>query len=67
MRDFAKAGVTVGTLPMDVLRELQRITGRVLDEEAAGDPDFAEILASQQRFRADYAFWKSRAYLPRDF
>lgn len=67
IRDFAAAGVKVETLPTDVLRELQRITADVLAQEAARDPDFAEILASQQRFRADYAYWKSRAYLPRDF
>lgn len=67
MRDFAAAGVNVETLPTEVLRELERITGDVLAEEAAADPDFAEILESQQQFRADYTFWKSRAYLPRDF
>lgn len=67
MRDFAAAGVTVDTLPMEVLRELDRITENVLAEEAAADADFARILESQQRFREDYAFWKSKAYLPRDF
>jgi TRAP-type mannitol/chloroaromatic compound transport system substrate-binding protein len=67
MRDFAAAGVKVETLPMDVLRELERITDDVLAEEAAANEDFATILESQQRFRADYAHWKSRAYLPRDF
>lgn len=67
MRDFAAQGVRVETLPDDVLRELQRITDAVLAEEAAADDAFARILASQQSFRADYAYWKSRAYLPRDF
>ena len=67
MRDFAAAGVKVETLPMDVLRELERITVDVLAEEAAADTDFAAILQSQQDFRADYVWWKSRAYLPRDF
>ena len=67
MRDFADAGVNVETLPMEVLRELERISRAVLREEAAADADFAEILASQQQFREDYAYWKSRAYLPRDF
>lgn len=67
MRDFASSGVHVESLPMDVLRELERITGEVLTEEAAADPEFARILESQRRFRADYALWKSRAYLPRDF
>ncbi|MEJ2087626.1 MAG: TRAP transporter substrate-binding protein [Gammaproteobacteria bacterium] len=64
---FPDMGVTAETLPMDVLRELERITEDVMAEEAAKDPDFATIYASQQAFRADYALWKSRAYLPRDF
>jgi TRAP-type mannitol/chloroaromatic compound transport system substrate-binding protein len=67
VRDFATAGVRVETLPDDVLRELQSLTEQVLEEEAAVDADFAEILRSQQRFRADYEHWKARAYLPRDF
>lgn len=64
---FPAVGVSAETLPMDVLRELERITNRVLEEEADKDADFREILASQKAFRADYAQWKSRAYLPRDF
>ena len=64
---FPKLGVSAEILPMDVLRELERITTEVLDSEAVRDPWFARILASQRAFRADYAEWKSRAYLPRDF
>ena len=64
---FPEVGVTAETLPDDVLRELESITKRVLDEEAGRDEWFARILASQREFRADYAHWKSRAYLPRDF
>ena len=64
---FPEVGVSAETLPDDLLRELQRITGAVLEEEAAKSEDFATILASQRAFRADYAHWKARAYLPRDF
>jgi TRAP-type mannitol/chloroaromatic compound transport system substrate-binding protein len=64
---FPDIGVSARTLPDDVLRELERITNRILDSEAERDPHFARILASQRAFRADYAHWKSRAYLPRDF
>jgi len=64
---FPELGVSAEILPMDVLRELERITQRVLDSEAAKNPQFARILESQRAFRADYAEWKSRAYLPRDF
>ncbi len=64
---FPEVGVQAETLPEDLLRELQRITATVLEEEARNDSDFATILASQNAFRADYAHWKARAYLPRDF
>jgi len=64
---FPAKGVTAKTLPMEILRELQAIADSVLAQEAAQDEDFREILAAQQAFRADYALWKSRAYLPRDF
>ena len=64
---FPDVGVTAETLPDDVLRELERITESVLVEEAQRDPDFAAILASQNAFRTDYAHWKARGYLPRDF
>jgi TRAP-type mannitol/chloroaromatic compound transport system substrate-binding protein len=64
---FPDIGVSAETLPMDVLRELERIAEEVMAEEAAKDVDFAEIYASQQAFRAEYSHWKARAYLPRDF
>jgi TRAP-type mannitol/chloroaromatic compound transport system substrate-binding protein len=64
---FPEVGVTAEILPTEVLRELERITEQVMTEEAARDEDFAAIYASQRAFRADYAHWKSRAYLPRDF
>jgi TRAP-type mannitol/chloroaromatic compound transport system substrate-binding protein len=64
---FPDIGVSAQTLPEEVLRELERITNSVLEAEAARDPHFARILASQRDFRAEYAHWKSRAYLPRDF
>ena len=64
---FADIGVSAESLPLDLLRELKRIAEDVLREEAEADEDFATILAAQQRFRAEYAHWKARAYLPRDF
>ena len=51
-------------LPEALLRELNRISDQILEEEAAKDADFAEILASQLAFREQYAEWKRRAYLP---
>ena len=38
-----------------------------LNEEAAKNADFDEILKSQRKFSAQYAHWKRLAYLPRDF
>ena len=67
IKGFADIGVSAEILPESLLRELETVTEEVIEEEAANDPDFAEILASQRRFRETYAEWKSRAYLPRDF
>ena len=64
---FAEIGVSAEILPEPLLRELNKVSDQILEEEAAKDPDFAEILASQRAFRKQYAQWKSRAYLPRDF
>ncbi len=64
---FPALGVSAEILPLELLRALERVTQEVLDEEAARDELFREILASQRAFRAEYAHWKRRAYLPRDF
>lgn len=64
---FADIGVSAELLPEPLLRELNKVSDQILQEEADRDPDFAEILASQRVFRSQYAQWKSRAYLPRDF
>lgn len=64
---FPSIGVSAETLPMPLLRELEAAATAVIEEEAANDQDFAEILASQLEFRKIYQHWKSRAYLPRDF
>jgi TRAP-type mannitol/chloroaromatic compound transport system substrate-binding protein len=67
VKGLAELGVTASYLPEPILRELQRTTEAVLDEEAAADEDFAEILRSQREFLAEYGYWKRLAYLPRDF
>jgi len=64
---FPEIGVSAERLPEPLLRELNRVADAVIAEEAAKDADFAEILESQQRFRSNYQYWKSLAYLPRDF
>lgn len=65
--NFKNRGVTANKLPLEMLRELKRISDEVMAEEAARDEDFARIYQSQQEFRADYEHWKRLAYLPRDF
>ena len=67
IKAFPSKGVEAQRLPDALLRELRRVTREVLAEEAAKDPAFARILASQQKFDSDYGYWKHLAYLPRDF
>jgi TRAP-type mannitol/chloroaromatic compound transport system substrate-binding protein len=67
IQGFEDIGVSAEILPEPLLRELNKVSDQILEEEANKDADFAAILASQRAFRAQYAEWKSRAYLPRDF
>jgi TRAP-type mannitol/chloroaromatic compound transport system substrate-binding protein len=67
LRAFRQRGVTLASLPDDILRELQRVTDLVLEEQAQRDEGFRRVLASQRAFSAEYASWKSLGFLPRDF
>jgi TRAP-type mannitol/chloroaromatic compound transport system substrate-binding protein len=67
IQNFPAVGVSAETLPLEVLQVLRETTQEVLAEEAAADQHFAEILASQQAFLAEYQYWKQLGYLPRDF
>ena len=67
IKKFAGQGISAATLPVDMLERLREVANEVLDEEAAGDANFAKILASQREFSATYSYWKRTAYLPRDF
>ena len=64
---FPDIGVTASRLPDEILYALRDISERVLDESAANDATFNEVLVSQRAFLANYAHWKKLAYLPRDF
>ena len=64
---FEESGALPRVLSLEILRELERVTKRVLEQEAERDKDFAVIYESQLEFRQNYSHWKSRAYLPRDF
>ena len=61
---FPAKGVRALSLSTDILDELRRVNDEVLAEEAERDPDFARVLASQRKFAAQYADWRSIAYLP---
>jgi len=67
LEDYDARGVTAQVLPLPVLRELNQVADEILDEEAAADPLFAEVLTAQRAFRAHYRRWKTVGFLPRDF
>ena len=67
LQTFRESGVSVSRLPEEILRELQRMSNIVLDEEARRDSGFHRVLASQRSFSAEYQSWKSLGFLPRDF
>ena len=67
IQEFGEQGVTTGSLSIEILEELRRVTHDVLDEEAAKDEDFAQILQSQREFSETYRHWKVLGYLPRSF
>jgi len=60
---LAKEGVNIGTIPDDILKQLNKVTQEVLAEESAADADFKRVLESQQAFEKDYNVWDERAYL----
>ena len=60
-------GVTADRLHDSVLRELQKVSARVMKEESAKDADFAKVWASQQAFMKEYDVWQKWGYLPRNF
>ncbi len=67
IKAFQDKGVTAGSFPEDILRELQRIAKEVMEEEAGKDPLFKKVYESQEAFSSNYKVWKSLAYLPRSF
>ncbi len=67
IKGFPDKGVSARRLSQSTLDYLRKLSNEVLQEEAAKDPHFAKILASQIAFSADYAYWKRLAYLPWEF
>lgn len=65
--NFKASGVTATRLPEDLLRELQKVTQQVMQEESGKDALFKKVYDSQEAFSEGYKSWKSLGYLPRDF
>jgi TRAP-type mannitol/chloroaromatic compound transport system substrate-binding protein len=72
IQSFPSKGVTAARLPDSVLRELQKVSARVMKEESAKDADFKRVWESQEAFmkeydvwqkwaRSDYGFWSGHA------
>ena len=64
---FADKGVSAKRLPDALLRELQKVTREVMEEEAGKDPLFKKVYEAQESFAENYRHWKELAYLPRSF
>lgn len=67
LKGFPSKGVTAVKFSIKILKELQKVTELVLQEEADKDEGFRRIWDSQKRFMQTYKIWKDHAYLPRDF
>ena len=64
---FPSKGVTAARLPDSVLRELQKVSAKVMAEQSAKDADFKKVWNSQQAFMKEYDVWQKWGYLPRNF
>lgn len=67
MAGFPEKGVTAQKIPVDVLKQLKKVTDEVMAEQAAANADFKKVYEHQNAFRAKYKAWKNLGYLPRDF
>ncbi len=62
LADFERRGVQTRTLSPALVDALRVAVAEVLDEEAAGDVDFARTLEHQRSFRREYRRWRALAY-----
>jgi len=67
IESFPSKGVTAARLPDSVLRELQKVSAKVMDQESAKDATFKKVWNSQQAFMREYDVWQKWGYLPRNF
>ena len=62
LAQYEQDGIHTETIPEPILEALRTESQRVLDHEAAQDPDFARVLASQREFEREYDQWLRIAY-----
>jgi len=67
IKSFPSKGVTAARLPDSVLRELQKVSQKVMVEQSAKDADFKRVYESQKAFQEEYDIWQKWGYLPRNF
>ncbi len=67
LEGFEEKGVHTRSLPIEVLRELERTTEEIIAEQRAMDAAFARVHDSQRAFAERYKRWKRLGFLPRDF
>jgi TRAP-type mannitol/chloroaromatic compound transport system substrate-binding protein len=67
LKRYKEAGVTTVKLSDEILHSLQKASNEVLQEEADKDALFKKVWESQKAFEAEYAPWKTLAFLPRDW
>jgi TRAP-type mannitol/chloroaromatic compound transport system substrate-binding protein len=60
-------GITITTLPTNVLRKLRAATLTVLNAAAASNPDFAAVWESQRDFVNRNRLWFNDGPIDRDF
>lgn len=67
IRGFKEQGVETKTVPLEMLKHLQKLTAEVMADQAAADADFKKVYDSQTEFSKGYSTWKNLGYLPRNF
>lgn len=63
MREMEAAGVQIRRWTPDVIAAMESAWNELVAEEAERSPDFRRVHASYERFRRDYAIWRSHGYL----
>lgn len=64
---FEEKGVHTRSLPLDVLRELEKTSEQIISQQRDEDDLFRRVHDSQRSFMEQYARWKRLGFLPRDF